>query len=154
MKKFNEKSEKKQIKDSDNVIINSAIKALMEKIRIDHERWMVEQEHGRKQWLERQKQEKEIDELRWNIIKEVGDKMISKVTPLIESALSSSRDLEEDDSTFIAEIQKGGRVAVPKPFRKYHNLNEGDIVIVNVRKNRVNAQLSLTDDSIRQKLIS
>lgn len=52
----------------------------------------------------------------------------------------------QPDLTFITEIQKGGRVAVPKPFRKYHNLNNGDIVTVTVKKKQANTQPSLTSN--------
>lgn len=189
MERLNEKSEEEQIKDLDDVAVREmpkerveealkmqktvVLEALiecirtqakrisidMQKIKIEHERWMFEQEYRRQQWLEGQKrgrelekQERELEELRWTVIRDVGAKVLSKATPLIE-AIILSKDLGEDYSIFIAEIQKGGRVAIPKPFRKYHHLEEGDLVTVTVKQKQMYAHPSLKDKSMRQDLI-
>lgn len=39
-----------------------------------------------------------------------------------------------NESSFIAEIQKGGRIAIPKPYRIYHDLTEGQVIAVRITK--------------------
>jgi len=48
--------------------------------------------------------------------------------------LIPKRDLQAEGKSFVAEIQKGGRIAIPLPFRAYHNLTYGDLVLVTVSK--------------------
>jgi len=39
-----------------------------------------------------------------------------------------------EESSFTAKVQKLGRVVIPKPVREALNINEGDIVLLRVKR--------------------